>query len=184
MDSKSKRITAHLTIFVTSCYRQDSLFGLVPIANTRRSLDLDLSTPPSGPTDSLSQVLFSNDGSLLFAAVKGSPTNPGFIASWDIDPHTGALSKNFIRSTPAPGGALPFGMAVVPRTQAVIVTDPGSGFEIFDFSNLTSAGAPSIVTPVSGEKAVCWVAYSEKTGNFYMTVSSILVGWLLILRYR
>lgn len=152
-----------------NCYKQDDVFGLVSIQNTQRYLNLDLSTPPSGPENSVSQVLFSEDGTLLFATVKGSPASPGFIASWDVDPFTGALSEDFIRSTPSQGGALPFGMTLIPGRNAVVATDPGSGFEVFDFDGLTSAGAPSTVTAVKGEQAVCWVVHSKETGNFYMT---------------
>ncbi|GJJ08632.1 hypothetical protein Clacol_002851 [Clathrus columnatus] len=152
-----------------NCYRQDNLFGLVSIKNTRRLLNLPLSTPPSGPDDSLSQVIFNEDGSLLLVASKGSPSRPGFIASWNVDQRTGSLSDNYIRSPAASGAALPFGLALIPGTNAIVATDPAVGFSIYDFNNLTPAGAQGTVTAVIGEQAVCWVAYSTKTNNFYMT---------------
>lgn len=113
---------------------------------------------------------------MLFVTVKGSPTNPGFIASWDVDRSTGALSKDPIRSTPPQGGALPFGMTLIPGKNAVVATDPGLGFDVFDFDSLTSTGARSTGTAVNGEQAVCWVVHSKKTGNFYMTVGTIDAG--------
>jgi len=152
-----------------NCFNQDSKLGLVQMNNTQRSLDLNLTTPPSGPANSVSHILFSEDGSQLLASVKGSPTDPGFIASWDVDSQTGALSADFVKSQPAPGGALPFGMAIIPGKNAVLATDPASGFDVFDFNNLTSGGASSTINVVKGEKAVCWAAFSNKTGNFYLT---------------
>ncbi|GJJ10502.1 hypothetical protein Clacol_004728 [Clathrus columnatus] len=152
-----------------NCFKQDSKLGLVQMNNTQRSLSLDLTTPPSGPANSISHVLFSEDGSQLLASVKGTPTAPGFVASWDVDPQTGALSSDFIKSQPGTGGGLPFGMAVIPGKNAVLATDPASGFDVFDYNNLTSAGAPSIINAVAGQKAVCWAAFSNQTGNFYLT---------------
>lgn len=138
--------------------------------NTQRSLNLNLTTPPSGPANSVSHILFSEDGSQLLASVKGSPTDPGFIASWDVDSQTGALSTEFVMSQPAPGGALPFGMAIIPGKNALLATDPASGFDVFDYNNLTSGSASSTINTVEGQKAVCWAAFSNKTGNFYLTV--------------
>lgn len=143
------------------------------MTNTQRPLYLNLTTPPSGPANTVSHVLFNEDGSQLLVAVKGSPTDPGFIASWDVDARTGSLSADFVKSYPATGGALPFGMAIIPGKNAVLATDPASGFDVFNFNNITSGSASSIINTVQGQKAVCWAAFSNKTGNFYLTVRSI-----------
>lgn len=116
----------------------------------------------------MSHIIFSEDGSRLFASVKGVPPTPGFIAGWDVDAKTGALSQDFEKSTPGKGGLLPFGMSVIPGKDALLATDPGLGFDVFDFKNKKQANSTAF--PVSGQKAVCWTSFSSKTGNFYLTV--------------
>ena len=105
------------------------------------------------------------------ASVKGVPPTPGFVASWDVDSKTGALSDKFTASTPAQGGLLPFSMTVIPGKNAILATDAGVGFDIFNFQN--GAPATSSVVPISGQKATCWSSFSSKTGNFYLTVCVI-----------
>ena len=136
--------------------------------NTQRSLNLNQTTPATGPPGTVSHVIFNEAGSQLLASVKGVPPKPGFIASWAVDPKTGALSENFTMSTPAQGGLLPFSMTVIPGKDAVLATDAGVGFDIFDFQK--GAPASSTIVPITGQAATCWSAFSNKTGNFYLTV--------------
>lgn len=56
-------------------------------------------------------------------------------------------------------------MTIIPGQDAILATDPGVGFEIYDLSNMGN----STVVPVAGEKAICWSSYSAKTGNFYLS---------------
>lgn len=150
-----------------NCFKQDPLLGLIQMDNTQRSLNLNLTSPPAGPAGSLSHIIFNEDGSQLLASVKGIPPVPGFVASWNVDPKTGALSEEFSRFTPGQGGGLPFGMAVIPGKNAILVTDPASGFDIFNINNGTSAS--STIVPIKGQSDTCWAAFSNKTGNFYLT---------------
>ena len=151
-----------------SCFKQDSKLGLVQMANTQRSLNLNQTTPATGPAGTVSHVIFNENGSQLLASVKGTPPTPGFIASWDVDATTGALSDSFTMSTPAQGGLLPFSMTVIPGKNAILATDAGVGFDIFSFQNNTAA--TSTIVPISGQKATCWSSFSKNTGNFYLTV--------------
>ncbi|EMD33526.1 hypothetical protein CERSUDRAFT_126221 [Gelatoporia subvermispora B] len=155
-----------------NCFSVNKQSGLVSMPNSFRSLELNQTTPPSGPPGSTSHIVFSEDGSQLIASVKGIPPTPGFIAVWDIDSN-GSLSPNFTSIAPQPTGALPFSMTVVPGENALLVTDPGVGFDIFDLSaqpdtNGTAAGKSSAV-PIDGQSATCWSSFSNKMGNFYLT---------------
>ncbi|KAF8573940.1 hypothetical protein K439DRAFT_1411821 [Ramaria rubella] len=147
-----------------NCFNQDPNLGLVEIANTRRSLGLNQTTPPSGPPGAVSNIVFTPDGSQLLVSVKGIAPAPGYIASWGVDAATGALSENFIKYE---GGALPFSMAFIPGKNALLATDPGAGFDIFDFTNGQKASVTKYSIP--GQKATCWSSYSSLTGNFYLT---------------
>lgn len=170
-----------LRITSDSCYTPDKKLGLIAQPNTLRSLSLNQTTPANGPAGTASHVVFSEDGTKLFASVKGVPPTPGFIAAWDIA-SDGSLSAEPVKSTPSTGGLLPFSMTVIPGTNAILATDAGVGFDIFNFggnANGTSAAsvngtenalsATSSVVAIDGQKATCWSSFSPKSGNFYLT---------------
>ena len=146
------------------CFVADKKRGLLAIPQSQRSLNVNQTTPPSGPPNSLSDIIFSEDGSKLFAAVKGNPPQPGFIATWDVQ-HDGSLSQNFDKSVPE-GGALPFSMTPIPGTGALLNTDPGIGYNIFDFSKGNVASSKSY--PVAGQKTICWSVRSQQTGTYFI----------------
>ncbi|KIJ51092.1 hypothetical protein M422DRAFT_245070 [Sphaerobolus stellatus SS14] len=153
-----------------TCFKQDKSLGLLEIDNTQRSLNVNQTSAPNGPAGTMSHVIFSEDDTKLIASVKGVPPQPGFLASWDVDATTGVLSQDFVKSTPSKGGLLPFGMAIIPGKNAVLATDAGVGFDIFDFSKQSGNNpASSQIFPVGGQKAVCWAAFSPKTNDFFMT---------------
>jgi hypothetical protein len=65
-------------------------------------------------------------------------------------------------------------MTVIPGMDAVLSTDAGIGFDVVDISNVkadakNAESSKDAAVEVGGQKAVCWVAHSAKTGNFYMT---------------
>lgn len=148
---------------LVSCYSVDKQKGLKPIANSLRPLNLNQTTPATGPAGSTSQLLFSADGKQLFASVKGVPPTPGFVAVWDIQ-DDGSLSADFQSVAPPEGGALPFSMTLIPGKNAILATDPAVGFTIIDL-----AGNASSAVKIDGQSAVCWSTLSTKTGNFYLT---------------
>jgi len=149
-----------------ACFSASADTGMAPLTNTVRNLNVNQTTPPNGPAGTMSHVIFSEDGTQLFAAVKGVPPTPGFLAAFDVA-QDGSLSSSFTASTPASGGLLPFGMTAIPGTKAVLSTDAAIGYTIFDFSS--GSNATNAVFPIQGQGATCWVAHSAKTGNFYLT---------------
>ncbi|KAF7343437.1 hypothetical protein MVEN_01776400 [Mycena venus] len=116
-----------------SCYSVDLKKGLVPIQNSVRSLNLKLKTPPENPDNTPSQILFSDDGKRLFASVKGSKGNTGFVAVWTVN-DDGSLSPDFEKNVPN-GGANPASLTVVRGADALMNTDIGKGINILDFGN-------------------------------------------------
>ncbi|KAF9055745.1 hypothetical protein BJ165DRAFT_1521722 [Panaeolus papilionaceus] len=114
-----------------NCYKTDKTLGLIAMPNTLRSLGLNQTTPATGPAGTASHVIFNADESQLIASVKGVPPTPGFLASWAIS-SDGSLSAEPVKSTPK-DGLLPFGMALVPNSNAVVVADAGVGLDVFDF---------------------------------------------------
>ncbi|KAJ6576439.1 hypothetical protein DFH09DRAFT_980517 [Mycena vulgaris] len=154
-----------------ACYSVDKTKGLLPIANTVRSLKLNQTTPANGPAGSVSHVIFSEDNKQLIASVKGLPPTPGILAVWDIAAD-GSLSADFKAVTPTAGGLLPFSMTIIPGKNAILATDAGLGVDIFDLSGGAATGlaaGKSSTLPIAGQGATCWSSFSPKTGNFYTT---------------
>lgn len=149
-----------------NCYTQDPTRGLTAIPNTMRLLGLNQTTPPSGPANTASQILFADDGKRLFASVKGQPDAPGFIAAWTVA-DDGSLSQDFERNVPADGGALPFSMTLVRGADAILNTDPALGFSVYEFDGTKATSDKGVV--IEGQGAACWSEFSDVTKNYYIT---------------
>lgn len=149
-----------------NCYKPDPQHGLVEIPETNRLLHRNLTTPPGGFADTPSQVIFSRDGSTLYAAVRGPTAEAGFIAGWDVDLFTGALSQDAVKSS-TPSAGEPFGLTLIDGTDSLLVTDTHVGFDIFNYETpLSVAKTTGFVVP--GQHAICWVRHSKQTGNYYL----------------
>lgn len=149
------------------CYTVDDDLGLVAQEGSFRSLNLNQTTPANGPANTASQLIYSEDGQQLIASVKGDPgppAAPGFLAVWNID-GSNNLSEDFQTVKPGNGGLLPFSMTLINGQNAILATDAGVGFDIFDMSGQNR----SSVVPIQGQGATCWSSFSPKTGNFYLT---------------
>jgi hypothetical protein len=154
-----------------NCFKVDQKKGLVSQANTKRDLGINQTTPATGPAGSTSHVIFSEDGKQLVASVKGTPPTPGFLAMWNVE-QDGSLSADFQKVAPEKGGLLPFSMTAIPGKNAILATDAGLGFDIFDMSNkgdVKGNNAKSSANEIKGQKATCWSSFSQKTKNFYLT---------------
>ena len=98
------------------------------------------------------------------ASFKGSPPEvPGHILVWDVQ-QDGSLSAEAQQVDAPTGGSLTFSMTPIPNQNAFLVTDPGVGFTIFDFSG----GNRSSAVTIDGQSATCWSTFSPKTGNFFV----------------
>jgi hypothetical protein len=151
-----------------NCYKVDPQNGLQAMSGTLRSLGLNQTTPATGPAGSASHVIFSEDGQQLIASIKGTPPQPGFLAVWNVG-QDNTLSENFTQVAPGSGGLLPFSMTVIPGKNAILATDAGVGFDIFDMSGGAQNSSKSSVVPIEGQGATCWSSFSKQTGNFYLT---------------
>ncbi|KIJ46781.1 hypothetical protein M422DRAFT_249515 [Sphaerobolus stellatus SS14] len=149
-----------------SCFKPNDSKGLVPVPNTQRLLNLNQTTPPNFALgNGFGQVLFNEAENQLLATVQRvNGTQRGFLAVWDVNPLTGALSKNF-RELNVTGASLPFGMTILPEKNAALVTDPALGYEIFDLSGRNRSG----IFPFQAEGAMnCWALHSQKTDHVFL----------------
>jgi hypothetical protein len=150
-----------------SCFKVDPIDGM-QTGGQFFSLGVNQTTPPSGPLGTVSHVLFSSDGTKLRASVKGtSSSNRGFVATWDVG-LDGRLSSTFVKTVPPPrDGLSPFGMSnIVGAKGAVMVTDPGLGLTIYDFSKSPVAFVP---LTIPRQLASCWAEYSSATSSYWIS---------------
>ncbi|KAL4906970.1 hypothetical protein BDW74DRAFT_176567 [Aspergillus multicolor] len=148
-----------------------------------RPFELNQTTPPVGPAGTLSHVLFSEDDSLLYAAVKGDGTanNTGFFSVFPIkhgcSPNTTAtVVRKDIQSSPS-GTNLLFGSVVIPSSGLVFATDPGFGAAVLKVNDDTREAELVAKATLPGQQATCWAAYSDKTNSVFVT--DVLVNRLV-----
>ena len=149
------------------CFKADPTHGMRPY-DRFYSFGLNQTSPPSGPGNTVSQVLFSADGSKLRASVKGTPPSTiGFVATWNVA-HDGRLSSSFTKTYPPAGDGLAlFGMAnIVGASDAVMIADPALGLTVYDFSRPKATFAP---LTIDGQKATCWAKYSKATSSYWLS---------------
>ncbi|KAI4144530.1 MAG: hypothetical protein L6R39_004141, partial [Caloplaca ligustica] len=150
-----------------ACFAADPKTGLKPLMRSQIPFpSLQQSTPPVGPTNTVSQVLFNADESALLTTVKGEPTRntTGFLSILPV--HNGCPAARDIRSSPA-GTAVLFGFALIPGTTDLFVTDAAFGTVTLS----TSGAAPAVLqrTTIPGQRATCWTAISPLTNTAFVT---------------
>jgi hypothetical protein len=138
-----------------------------------REFDIGQTTPPVGPTNTVSQTFFSADESALFTTVKGDPAvnNTGFLSVFPIQVScngAASLSTQETRSSPN-GTAVLFGSSIIPgQGDNLFVTDASFGAAVLSLDNKAQA---SVVGKgaVDGQKATCWATVSEATKSAFVT---------------
>jgi hypothetical protein len=130
-------------------------------------LHINQTTPPFGSDNTASQVIFSNSGNHLIAAVKGvnaSTVDLGYLAVWNVA-KDGSLSQNY---TATKGGNELFSMTLIPGTDAILVSDPNSGYVVYDYSKGVNA-ANVITGHIPGQIDTCWTVFSKRSGTFFLS---------------
>ena len=148
-----------------ACFAMDAKKGLRPLMQQQIAFPLKQTTPPVGPTNTISQVLFNQDESMVMTTVKGDPAknNTGFLSMLPIN--NGCPAARDTRSSPA-GTAVLFGTAPIPGTSNLLATDAS-----FGAATISTTGTPKVVAKaaVAGQKATCWAAISPQTNTAFVT---------------
>ncbi|SPO07266.1 uncharacterized protein DNG_09960 [Cephalotrichum gorgonifer] len=154
-----------------SCFSDE---GLGPMDGLR-PFDLRQTTPPVGPTNTVSQSFFSEDESVLFTTVKGDPpTNKtGFLSAFPVkcaleSGGRASLSQDDVRSTPE-GTAVLFGSQVVPGTSNIFATDAAFGATILSVDSQTLEATTLATGEIENQAATCWATISVATGTAFVT---------------
>lgn len=151
-----------------------------------RKFDLKQSNPPVGPTNTVSQVFFSDDEKHLFVTVKGTPSGAnkttGFLDAFEVQQYKRRRDldarktrvryvtkvadqeiKSEIKDT-----AVLFGAVPIPGTSDILSTDASFGAAIL---STDGSGKGSLKTKVTIDKqnATCWTAISPVTKTAFVT---------------
>ncbi|KAI0009734.1 hypothetical protein F4779DRAFT_617375 [Xylariaceae sp. FL0662B] len=145
--------------------------------DTLRPIDLGQTDPPVGPTNTVSQVLFSEDESTLHTIVKGDPTTnkTGFISSLSVQRNPSCGGAPIASAAPkdtrvSPNGtAVLFGSQVIPRTNTIFATDASFGAVVMSVDPKTGQASVAAKQVIADQKATCWSAFSKATGSVYVT---------------
>ncbi|EFQ35956.1 uncharacterized protein GLRG_11100 [Colletotrichum graminicola M1.001] len=136
-----------------------------------RPVELNQTTPPAGPTNTISHAFFSNDENTLFATVKGDPAknNTGFLAAYRVQFNEGCKSVSHygVRSSPN-GTAVLFGSSTIPNSNDLFVTDASFGGVILSLDAQSKAAVKGSAA-VDGQKATCWATVSPATNTAFVT---------------
>src|SRR5262249_38320342 len=136
-----------------------------------RLLGLNQTNPPTGPQNTVSDILFNHDQSQLLVSVKGDPNGTvGFIANFDVSGRSPlSLSANPVKSTPE-NGVLPFSMTVVGKSgDTVMNTDAAFGVSISKFDPKSGNILSSSSVAINNQTATCWSSISPRTHSIYVT---------------
>lgn len=164
-----------------SCALFDATQGLGAM-DALRPFDLGQTTPPVGPTNTVSHVFFSDDQSTMFTTVKGDPTknNTGFLASFPVNAasqcQAASVAAEGTQSSPN-GTAVLFGSSPIAGSSDLFVTDASFGAAVLSTQQAAggSAQGSNAAAEVVGQgaienqKATCWVAISPATNTAFVT---------------
>lgn len=144
-----------------------------------RPIDLGQSTPPVGPTNTVSHAFFSEDESTLFTTVKGDPAanKTGFLSVLAVGEQQNGCGGSATAAAAAardsrvsPGGtAVLFGSQVIPGTGNIFATDASFGAAVLSVDAAKGDAAVVGRGAVGGQAATCWSAFSAATGSVFVT---------------
>ncbi|KAI4253524.1 MAG: hypothetical protein LQ352_003636 [Teloschistes flavicans] len=149
-----------------ACFRMDQRRGLTPLMQKQIRLPTNQTTPPVGPWNTVSQVLFNRDESALVTTVKGDPRHniTGFLSVLPIhDRRPAARDTRYVPD----GIALLFGTTLIPGTSDILATDAYFGALTI---SLDRAQPKTIAkTVVTGQADTCWAVISPVTRTGFVT---------------
>ena len=149
-----------------ACFSIHAKTGLKPLMQSQIAFPIKQTTPPVGPFNTVSQVLFNQDESMLITTVKGDPAKntTGFLSMLPVQ--DGCPAKQDTRSSPA-GTAVLFGTAAIPGSTDLLATDASFGAAVIS----TTSSPPSVLhkATVAGQVATCWAAISPATKTAFVT---------------
>ncbi|KAL7937750.1 hypothetical protein V8C35DRAFT_293461 [Trichoderma chlorosporum] len=139
-----------------------------------RPVGLKQTTPPVGPTLTVSQVFFSEDEETLFATIKGDPmASPvGVLGVFPVqepcEPNDALSISVKGELTPVNGTIVLFGSSPIQGSTDLFVTDAAFGAAVLSVDAETGAASVKAKTTIAGQKATCWGTISPDTNTAWV----------------
>ncbi|KAJ3496101.1 hypothetical protein NLG97_g2904 [Lecanicillium saksenae] len=132
-------------------------------------VDLNQTSPPHGPTNTASDIVFNPSSTALFATIKGDFKGDGVVAGHfaALPVVNGQVVANPRVSRP-PGFAFEWSISFINDTTAA-VSDPsiGAAFATVAYPSLDITFAKDLPVDRLPKSAVCWSEYSERFDALY-----------------
>ncbi|KAL8880252.1 MAG: hypothetical protein Q9192_008056 [Flavoplaca navasiana] len=148
-----------------ACFSMHHRQGLKPLSKSPIVFSLNQTTPPVGPFNTVSQVFFNQDETMLITTVKGDPmkNTTGFLSMLPVQKNR--IGTQDTRSSP-PGTQVLCGSTIFPNSNNILATDAA-----FGAATVSTDGTPGIVhkTTIEDQSATCWAAVSPMTKTAFMT---------------
>ncbi|KAF4340268.1 3-carboxymuconate cyclase [Fusarium beomiforme] len=145
------------------CFTVSSCDGLKPQGNLKPLPVIDQTSPPTGPPNTVSNILFNPSESALFVTIKGNGMENGFVYAYKVE--NGHVSEEAVKSQPE-NLPVAFGMSFISDDSAVISTPAYGAAFVSIAQDLTVSTKTNIAVPK--QMATCWTAYSADTGSVYL----------------
>jgi hypothetical protein len=137
--------------------------GLSPLGPLR-PLALNQTTPPVGPFNTASDIVFNPSSTALFIVIKGTPTASGTIYPYPIS--SGVVSTIPVVSKPE-GLLIDFTISFLNSDDKAVIADPAYGASIVTISNNYDVIVDKTIV-VTNQSAICWSTYSSRFNTIFL----------------
>ncbi|KAH8895516.1 hypothetical protein GQ53DRAFT_856173 [Thozetella sp. PMI_491] len=143
--------------------------GLV-VKGQNLPLPIHQTTPPDGPQNTTSDIVFNPSESALFVTIKSEPdptkgTQPGWFLAYSVHPG-GVVSTTPVVSRP-PELHGQFSMSFLGRDSRAVVSDLTFGASIVDISP-SLVVTEEIIVNTPNEQLACWTVYDPSHDSIYV----------------
>jgi len=147
-----------------ACFSTDHAKGLTPLGGLRPITLAGQTTPPVGPPNTVSDIVFNPSQTALIVTVKGNGVTPGYIYAYPVS--HGSISWTPTISRPSEL-AIDFSISFLGSDHKAVITDPSYGASLVDIDdNFVFTVSKKI--PIAGEAAVCWSQYSARFNTIFI----------------
>ncbi|EFY95277.1 3-carboxymuconate cyclase [Metarhizium robertsii ARSEF 23] len=127
-------------------------------------LPINQTTPPVGPPNSVSDIVFNPSQTALFVTIKGNGMGPGYVYAYQVA--NGRINPQPVISRP-PGLLLDFSLTFL-SDSAGVVTDPAYGASYISIARNLSVAVSNKIT-VPGQGATCWSVFAREFDTVYLS---------------
>ncbi|KAF8535692.1 hypothetical protein BDD12DRAFT_892068 [Trichophaea hybrida] len=156
-----------------ACYTVDRAAGLAPVEGFMvKDFGLNQTTPPMGPLSTVSDIFFSPDSSGLHVTIKGPNFGDGSLLSFPCNIES-RLCKAPTANKPN-GTAVLFGSSFINKT-TFLAADASFGAVTIQIDKTATGFEQTVLstTPINGQRATCWTAFSRKTNTVFVTDAQV-----------